>query len=262
MIVRRAPRAARVTQSGVVVLTRSLANTLLSRPRGAAPSRVVEPGPSGLRVWRLDLADPAWDLAAAAAVLDDAEWARAELGVPGVRRRRILLRAGLRVVVGQVLGVPPAQVPIQVCDGRPYLTGGPGLSCSASEGTGLVAVAPGASIGIDVERERETGLGDAAAEGWLAAQEQALLGRLPREEHGRALTRSWTQKEAVLKGSGTGLRTSPATVVTPIADRGRVGEWRLAPVPVPTGWVASLAVRSPVPLTDVPVTVMTPGELR
>lgn len=242
--------------------TRRLMSTLVRRPYGAPPGQVVERGATGPTVWRLDLADPAWDLAAAAAVLDEAERARAARGVPAVQRRRLLLRAGLRVLAGRVLGVPAAQVPIRVCDGRPYLTAGPGLSCSAGDGVGLVAVAPGASVGVDVERQRETGLHRAVAEGWLAAREQALLSRLPREQQAWALARSWTQKEAVLKGLGTGLWRSPATVVTPIADRGRAEDWWLTPVPVPTGWVASLAVRSPVPTADVHVTTMTPGELR
>lgn len=244
------------------MLTGLRAGVPVRRLSAASPGRGPEPGPLAARVWRLDLTDPAWDLEAAAAMLTEAERARAARGVPSVRRRRLLLRAGLRVLAGRSLGLPAAQVPIRVRDGRPYVTAGPGLSCSASGGVGLVAVVPGSSIGIDVERRRETGLASAVAEGWLTAREQALLSRVPHQQQAWALARSWTQKEAVLKGLGTGLRRSPVSVLTPIADRGHAEGWWLSPVPVPRGWVASLAVRSPVPTTDVQVTTMTPGELR
>ncbi|HYO35922.1 MAG TPA: 4-phosphopantetheinyl transferase, partial [Geodermatophilus sp.] len=61
---------------------------------------------------------------------------------------------------------------------------------------------------------------------------------------GRALAaaRAWTRKEAVLKGLGTGLGGGLAATVTgvghpPVAVAG----WWVRDVPVPDGWVASLA---------------------
>jgi 4'-phosphopantetheinyl transferase len=243
----------------MTVVARRLARSAASYRR--SPARL--PGPA---VWSLDLTDPGWDLAAAAALLSGAEAERAVRGAPEVCRRRVLLRAGLRVVLGRLLGVDPARVPIGVDDGRPYLAdagaGGIELSCSASDGVGLIALAPGTPVGVDVQRHRDAEAREAAGEGWLAPVEQARLAGLAPRERWPAVTRCWTQKEAVLKGLGVGLRRPPATVVTPVARSGRSGEWSLAPVGVPAGLVASLAVRTAVAVPAVAVTQLTPGGVR
>jgi 4'-phosphopantetheinyl transferase len=57
-----------------------------------------------------------------------------------------------------------------------------------------------------------------------------------------AMTRAWTQKEAVLKARGSGLGDL-ADVATAIGrPDGVVSGWTLQDVPVPAGWVASLAL--------------------
>lgn len=197
-------------------------------------------------VWRIDLADPRSDLALAASWLTSAERDRADRGVPEVRRRRVLLRAGLRRVLGDLMGLRPDDVPLVSDHGRPRLDGvaarGLEFSCSASGRVGLVAAAADARLGVDVEVHGHLDAREAAAEGWLAPTELTGLARLPEPERPRATTRCWTQKEAVLKGQGVGLRRSPVTVVTPVSDTGRVGDWWLVPVPVATGHLASLAV--------------------
>jgi 4'-phosphopantetheinyl transferase len=221
----------------------------------------VRPAPTPeIALHVLDLTDPGWDLAGAAADLTEAERARADRGVPSVRRRRLLVRSGLRRVLGRLLDVTPRDVPLQTVDGRPTLPGsGLGLSCSASGDVALVAVAAGATIGVDVQHHRDEEAADAAAEGWLAPAEQARLAVLPGPDRLHAVTRCWTQKEAVLKAAGTGLRRSPAGVVTPVADTGRVGQWWLVPVAVPGGYVASLACDAPLGRDPLDVVRLTPG---
>jgi 4'-phosphopantetheinyl transferase len=211
----------------------------------------------------VDLTDPTWDVACAAADLRAAERARADRGVPAVRRRRVLVRSALRRVLGDLLGLPARAVPLQDDHGRPVLPGsGLGLSCSANDGVALVAVASGVAIGVDVERLGDEDPAVATEEGWLAPEEQARLGVLPEPVRSGAVTRCWTQKEAVLKARGTGIRRPPCDVVTPVADTGRVGPWWVAPIPVPAGHLASLA--SDVPLTpdQLGVVPLTPGDPR
>jgi 4'-phosphopantetheinyl transferase len=211
----------------------------------------------------VDLTDPTWDVACAAADLRAAERARADRGVPAVRRRRVLVRSALRRVLGDLLGLPARAVPLQDDHGRPVLPGsGLGLSCSANDGVALVAVAAGVAIGVDVERLGDEDPAVATEEGWLAPEEQARLGVLPEPVRSGAVTRCWTQKEAVLKARGTGIRRPPCDVVTPVADTGRVGPWWVAPIPVPAGHLASLA--SDVPLTpdQLGVVPLTPGDPR
>jgi len=217
-------------------------------------------------VWRLDLADPAWDVPAAAALLSAEERARAEAGTPAVERRRVLLRAALRVLLGRALGTAPDRVPLEVVDGRPEVRGRwrcrVQVSCSASDGVGLVALHRSAPVGVDVERHSDEAARQAAEEGWLAPPEREALARLPEAERWPAVTRCWTQKEAVLKGLGLGLRCPPASVVTPVSAHGRAGGWSLAPVAVPAGLVATLALRSPVPVPPFAVRDLPAGVLR
>lgn len=196
-------------------------------------------------IWHLDLADDADAAGLAATHLTDDERSRADRGTGAVRTRRILLRAALRQALGTMLDLPPAQVPLRLDRGRPVLAAGEdsvALSCSASALVGLVAVATGVPMGVDVELHREQDLDTAAGEGWLHPREQAALRALPAAERGRALTRCWTQKEAVLKGLGVGLTRPPRTVCTPLSPVGCIGTWRVAPVPVPPAYAASLAL--------------------
>ncbi len=234
-----------------------MSGRMAERPVAHPPATPV----IGLHV--LDLADPGWDLAAAAADLTGGEQARADRGVPAVRRRRLLVRSALRRVLGRLLDVAPRDVPLHTVGGRPTLPGsGLELSCSASDGVALVAVAAGATVGVDVQRHRDEEAAEAAAEGWLAPAEHARLAALPGPDRLRAVTRCWTHKEAVLKALGTGLRRSPVGVVTPVAGSGRVGPWWLTPVTVPEGYVASLACDAPLGPDPLDVVRLTPGDHR
>ena len=206
----------------------------------------VDPSHPDVRVRCTDLSVPATEVAAARLLLSDAELRHADRGSPSVRDRRVLLRAALRTLAGEVLDVSPSAVPLADPPGRPrVLVGGVDASCSASAGVGVVAVVRGARVGVDVERVGRTTLAEAAEEAWLAPAELAALAALPEADQAEALTRCWTQKEAVLKGLGVGLRQDPRTVLTPVAHRGHgsIGDWQLTPVDVPAGWVASRAVR-------------------
>lgn len=176
------------------------------------------------------------------------ELARARRGVPAVHRRRVLLRAALRAAVGDEIGADPASVPLVTTPtGRPYVAAGDDgapldVSCSASDGVGVVVVSRGRRVGVDVQRV-EPWQADTLREGWLTDAEQAALLDLPEEERALALTRAWTQKESVLKARGTGLTGPPVDPETVIGRReGRVAGWEISDVPVPEGWVASLAL--------------------
>lgn len=209
----------------------------------------VSRGPRSVVVGRLNLLRGARTVAAAATCLAPGELARAERGTDDVRGRRILLRAALRQLLGEVLGVDPREVPLADRPGRPALEppeGRSGLdaSCSASGTCGVVAVGAGTRIGIDVQQVLVEDLATAVAEGWLSPRERNGIARLPATEQPEALTRAWVQKEAVLKGEGVGLLSDPALTVTPLRNRGRTGHWAHFPIAVPVGYLASLAVRN------------------
>lgn len=186
--------------------------------------------------------------------LTSQELARARRGVPAVHRRRVLLRAALRSALADETGIDPASVPLATTPaGRPYLVvqGGPvpvDVSCSASGGLGVVVLSRGRRVGVDVQRI-EPWHADVFDEGWLTPREQQALTGLPLAERPAAVTRAWTQKEAVLKARGTGLTGPPADPETVIGRcAGTVAGWQLSDLQVPPGWVASLALEHrPVP---------------
>lgn len=235
---------------------------LSDQPPGSSPVAAV-PGRRGaaldvagavraghaLELWVLpvDLAAEGWDIESAAALLSDVERRRAARGVAPVQRARILMRAALRSLLADILRMDPTAVPLATGPGKPRLEGPAGqrgldASCSTSGDVGLVAAVRGGRVGVDVERVGGEDLWGAAAEGWLASGERAALAKLPIADRPRAITRAWVQKEAVLKGEGIGLAADPASTVTPVADRGRVGHWWVCPLEVPDGHVASLAI--------------------
>lgn len=184
----------------------------------------------------------------AEATLSPAELARARRGVPAVHRRRVLLRAALRTALADELGSDAASVPLATTPaGRPYVPSADGagpldVSCSASGAVGVVVVSRGRRVGIDVQ-QIEPWRPDVVDEGWLTEAERAALEGLPPQDRPAALTRAWTQKEAILKARGTGLTEPPAEPETVIGrPAGRIAGWQVSDVPVPRGWVASLAV--------------------
>ncbi|SNS73127.1 4'-phosphopantetheinyl transferase superfamily protein [Geodermatophilus pulveris] len=214
-------------------------------PTAPAPAPAAGPAaPPGVLTRLVDLAAGGDALARAAAVLDPAELARARRGRPAVHRRRVLLRAALRAALADELGVAPGAVPLHADpSGRPRV-GVPGLdaSCSASGALGVVAVGRRCRVGVDVQAVAPW-TDDVLDEGWLARAEQEALTRLPAGARPLAATRAWTQKEAVLKARGTGLRADPSATVTVVGRaEGVVAGWTVRDVPVPDGWVASLAV--------------------
>lgn len=205
------------------------------------------PHPAGVSVTLVDLTDDA-ALSRAETWLTSEELARARCGGPAVHRRRVLLRAALRHALAAELRVAPAEVPVSVTSlGRPYVVTSEDVqpldvSCSASGALGVVAVARRRRIGVDVEAVAPWS-SDVLDEGWLAAEERSALAGLPAGDRPIAATRCWTQKEAVLKARGVGLRGQLAATVTVVgrAD-GLVAGWQVHDLAVPHGWVASIAV--------------------
>lgn len=210
------------------------------RPLTQPPAELPTPA---VRLVPLALDGPA--LAAGRSLLTLEERAHADRGTASVARRRIALRAGLRRLAGDVLGLPAAEVPLRSgAHGRPELdVPGMDIGCSRSGELGLVVVAADERVGIDVERVTPWH-DDILAEQWLAACERRQLAALAPASRAAAAARCWTRKEAVLKGIGTGL-LAPANALVAGTAEGNVlvAGWRVADVPVPSGHLATLATR-------------------
>jgi len=213
-----------------------------------APASVLVEAPTTppgvVAVHTVDLTAGDEAVARAEPLLTADELARARRGTPEVYRRRVLLRAALRSALGTELGLPPRAAPLWTSPaGRPC-PGVPGLdaNCSAAGALGLVVVGRGRRVGVDVEQVAPWSP-DVLDEGWLSPDERRALTGLPLAGRAEAVTRAWTRKEAVLKARGTGLLDDPSTVVTRMGrPQGLLSGWAVDDLPVPPGWVASLAV--------------------
>lgn len=156
-------------------------------------------------------------------MLDEVERARyAALVHPPTARAYLALHALTRQVVGSIIGARSHAVRFDrtcpVCGhqhGRPTVVDHPGLHVSLSRTTSLVglAVTTVGPVGIDVEEVENAA---------FAGYEEVALHPVEREPAGpspervdRANATAWVRKEAALKALGTGLRTDPATVLTP-----------------------------------------------
>ncbi|WP_143324538.1 4'-phosphopantetheinyl transferase family protein [Candidatus Synechococcus spongiarum] len=80
---------------------------------------------------------------------------------------------------------------------------------------GLVALAQGGSLGVDVEERRQRVHREGIAARMFAPEERAALSRLPEEQQLFTFYRFWTLREAVGKALGCGLAWAPAAFVLP-----------------------------------------------
>ncbi|MFF8595303.1 4'-phosphopantetheinyl transferase family protein [Streptomyces sp. NPDC015220] len=121
------------------------------------------------------------------------------------RRARVLL---LRTAA-ELLQVPLSEVSLEhEPGGRPYLGGAGGpLRVSLTHGRGVLAVAltGRAPVGVDVEVVRRV-RATAMARAWLDPAEAAWVEGLAERDRSAAFLWLWTQKEAVGKALGQGLR--------------------------------------------------------
>jgi 4'-phosphopantetheinyl transferase len=185
------------------------------------------------------------------ALLSPIERARRERYLRAADRDRFTLGVTMtRLVLGPLLGLPPAKVPLtRACrdcgepHGPPAVAGGPHLSVSHSGDRVAVALAYG-PVGIDVE-ERSRQLDRAIERHVLAPAEAAAMNATadmaatndsaatddtddtdaPAAGHGDIFT-YWTRKEALVKATGDGLRASMTEItVSPPDEPPRLLAW-------------------------------------
>ncbi|MFD9433566.1 4'-phosphopantetheinyl transferase family protein [Streptomyces sp. NPDC060002] len=173
--------------------------------------------PRPVQVWWARLADARPDLVG---LLDPVELGRYEATAdPGNQRRFLAGCAVSRMVLGELLGLPPVDVPLRrVCPrcGGPHgkvtldVPAGSAhadvrFSVSHSGDVIGLAVCRGADVGLDVEDGAGTDV-EKLAPRVLTDTELAALRARPPAERPAAFLRYWTRKESVLKAIGVGLR--------------------------------------------------------
>ena len=159
--------------------------------------------------------------------LSELEAARvARLKTPEAQEQLWASLACARMMLGQMLSVPPSDVDVQRDgEGAPCLGDHPDrrLSISRSDGRTAVALADGRPVGVDIERLRAIDWQPMLAMVCSDAERdamRALAGSAP-DRGLAAFFELWTIKEAVLKAAGTGLRGGAKGVPVAVATLGR-----------------------------------------
>jgi 4'-phosphopantetheinyl transferase len=159
------------------------------------------------------------------------------------------------MVLGSYLDMPPERVRFRYgFAGKPEIDGETPVrfNLSHSEGTALLAVTLGRTVGVDVERvapERDLG---GLAERFFAPREAAALRALAEDQRAAGFYACWTRKEAYLKAHGGGLSVgldtfevlplTGAPVLTVAADPAEARRWSLRDLAPAPGFAGALAV--------------------
>ena len=191
-----------------------------------------------LVIW-LDLVDHA-DLDALLATLSGDERARvARLASTELRRRAVVRLARRREVLGELLEVSPSAVELATdASGRLAVQGSHGrhaVSSSSSGDVGLLVVAAGREIGVDVESVSEVVDSPRFMARVATSREAAALAELDDAARPGALARLWTRKEAYLKATGEGIGNGVVHVEVPLEEGLWAAPWE--PVRDGTTWL-------------------------
>lgn len=188
-----------------------------------------------------------------AAVLSPGELRRAARYRSAADARRFSAARGwLRHVLGTVLGLDPAAVPVTEGPGKPrLLTGGPPHFNVSHAGELTVVAVASFEVGVDVEHARSGWRwADVVAVACAPEEADALAAGVPGAEREEAFLAVWTAKEAYLKATGEGLAMAPDRVVvgrpsperhTPVRVDGRPSPWWVRQLRPADGYVGAVA---------------------
>jgi 4'-phosphopantetheinyl transferase len=162
----------------------------------------------------------------------------------------VLAHAMWRHVLGLLLGVEAARVPLSNArSGQPILAGTGYATSLSHSGTQIaIAMTDAATIGVDIELSPPRAALRELADVLCSTQEAAYLALLPPAEREPWLLALWTRKEALLKAFGIGLKVSPSSIslagtsmIAPPASATRAPACRVQSLQLPIGLVGAWA---------------------
>ncbi len=226
------------------------------------PSETIGLDPQAVDVWRLSL-----DIGPAALeelwpVLSPDEQARAARFRFSTSRQRFTAARGLlRTILGLYSDEEPGQLKISYAThGKPYLAGSAlRFNLSHAQAFGLIAVATGREVGIDVEHTRSRVDHESIAERFFSPAEVARLHNVPRSMRHDAFLACWTRKEAYVKAKGGGLsipldqfevsfaQGEPARLLNVAWDDKETDRWQLVDLAPGSGYTGALCVEGMAP---------------
>lgn len=202
-----------------------------------------------VRVWLVDARVAPSTVDGLATVLDEEELARARAYRHDDDRRRFTVAHGAaRYVLGDLLGVPAADIRwTRGPHGKPELahpTPGVPVNLSHSGDLTLVCVSTGRAVGVDAQRLDPDRDMLALARRFFPAEEVSYV-----DTSVERFTTLWARKEALVKAGGgrlaQGLRLGVRESVVHVGEHpGGIppGPYRLREVPVPDGYRAAVAL--------------------
>ena len=190
--------------------------------KAGARLSMVPLAPGGLQVWRCALDDPLPANGGLEDRLSIEEISRAErFRFEPDRHRFLLRRIVLREILGAYLDLDPTAIAIERDPrGKPHLPAraarGLEFNTSRAGEVGLIVVAGGLSVGVDIARVATATTWREAAALALNARELAWVASLPIDLQDDAFYALWTRKEAVAKAAGMGLQVDPPSLIVPV----------------------------------------------
>jgi 4'-phosphopantetheinyl transferase len=216
--------------------------------------------PGAVHVWRVALQQPRAMVERLMSLLSADEQTRArrfrfERGF----RRFVVAHAALRDILARYLARSPHTISFGAnAYGKPHLMDADNwlqFNLSHSGEWALLAVTAIGPVGVDVEQVRKDFGGEEIARRFFSASEVDALLALPASLRTEAFFLCWTRKEAFIKAVGMGVSFplesfsvslhphEPARVLWLRDAPQEVDSWRLAELPVGSGYVAALALK-------------------
>ncbi len=200
-----------------------------------------------IHVWEVDLdrqvtaPDRVWELSG---YLNEQERQRAAKFInPSHSDRWTVARGYLRAILSYYLNIKPAQITFSYNpQGKPELESELlRFNLSHSRDRAVYAISAKHPVGIDIEYVHAVAAGD-LVDRFFSPAERAMFHALPAPIQQAAFFHAWTQKEAYLKATGTGLSTPLDRVEVSIDPRLPA---RIICAPTPDLWqIYKLAVSS------------------
>ena len=200
----------------------------------------VQPKSQEVRCWYVNLDVPPETYASLYATLAGDERNRSErFRFERDRKRFVVARGALRDVLGYHIGTRPDRVRFAYnAFGKPQLSPEFGsrlkFNLSHSADLAVIAVAPDADVGVDVECVREEASEYLElARCFFSADDVDVLRTLPSHLKTDTFFRYWTKTEAYVKACGEGLADGPADVLD---------HWSFFTIEPAPGYIGTVAV--------------------
>lgn len=216
-------------------------------------------GRAQIQVWRINLAQDTAGEDRLKVCLSGEERERAGRFHFAHDRRRFIIRRGvLRHLLAVHLGASRDAVRLLPGPhGKPAIPGQEGpaglrFSCSHSADLGLVAIARGRELGVDLEQHRPLADAGKLTNAFFSPCEIAALTGVPPELKERSFFDCWTRKEAFVKAIGLGLSfplhrfavslapDQPAALLRVEDDPGAVDRWKMLSLDITPDYSAAL----------------------